>query len=382
MVREADVGRIQRGLGMARNPGWVDDIEIEPGTAQAFVAGSRSGRYSVQIRIPEFTRADRAAWDFVTGPMGFGPEVQEGRFGRDLLECAAETGCPIVPEPDEIEADCDCPDPKRTCKHIIAVLATLVEEVDRSGAVLLRLRGIDAPDARSVPDDPEAGRTLWAQSAYENGATAAEAFARERGPLPEAPDTPSEPVLQCFHENPYDPGRFTADLNADALDLQAAIAANTAFLALDALDQGRPVHPRPEDLALDAARIAIGAHESIGRLAEIAGCSPLELEDRALAWLFGGETGVSALTDQFQPDPEARRNADSILKARFASVSRRQNRWTITTEGLQLRLGRDGLWYPYTKEGGRWLPDGPPAAGPAEAAAALSSMEDDLTASM
>jgi hypothetical protein len=363
IVREADSGRIQRGLGMARDPGWVGDLEIEPGAVQAFVAGSRSGRYSVQIQIREFDRADRAAWDLLTGPMGFAPDVEAGRFSRDLLDCAAETGCPIVPDPDEIEADCDCPDPQWTCKHIIAVLATLVKEVDRSGAVLLRLRGIDAPDAASAPDDPEAGRTLWATTAYEHGPTAVEAFARECGPLPEPPPVPAEPVLQCFHENAYDPGRFTAELNADSLDLQGAIAANLAWLALDAVDQGRPVHPRPEDLALDAARIALGAPEAIPRLAQIAGCTPLELDDRALAWLHGGEPGISTLTDQFQPDPETRRAADAALKAHYGTVTRRQNRWTIAEAARQLRLGRDGLWYPYTKEAGRWSPDGPPSDG-------------------
>jgi uncharacterized Zn finger protein len=368
IMREADFGRIQRGLGMARNPGWIDGLAVEPGAVQASVAGSRAGRYSVRIRISEFSRSERAAWEFVVGPMGFGPDVEEGRFGRDLIECAAETGCPIVPEPDEIEADCDCPDPQWTCKHIIAVLAILVEEVDRSGAVLLRLRGIESSDAVSAPDDPEAGRTLWASTAYEDGPTAAEAFAREPGPLPEPPQTPGEPVLQCFHENPYDQGRFTADLNADALDLQAEIASTTAFLALDALDQGRPVHPRPEDPALDAARVALGAHEQLPRLAEIAGCAPLALEDRALAWLFGGESGIGALEDQFQPDPETRQATDAILKARFTTVTRRRNRWTITAEARQLRLGRDGLWYPYTKEAGHWYPDGPPAEDPAEAA--------------
>jgi hypothetical protein len=375
IVREADTGRLQRGFGMARNPGWVDDIEIEPGTAHAFVAGSRSGRYSVHVRVPEFDRADRAAWDLVTGPMGFGPDVEQGRFGRDLLECAAETGCPIVPEPDEIEADCDCPDPQWTCKHIIAVLATLVAEVDRSGAVLLRLRGIDAPDTTSAPDDPDAGRSLWAKRAYEDGPSAAEAFARETGPLPEPPDTPGEPVLQCFHEHQYDPGRFTADLNADALDLQAAIAANTAFLALDGLERGRPLHPRPEAPVADAARIALGAPEAIPRLAEIAGCSPSDLEDRALAWLYGGEPGIAALHDSFQPDPDLRAAADNALKSRFASVTRRRNRWTITTEARQLRLGRDGRWYPYAKEGGRWLPDGPPAADPLTAAERVKQVE-------
>jgi uncharacterized Zn finger protein len=370
VMREADFGRIQRGLGMARNPGWVDGLAIEPGAARASVAGSRSGQYAVEIRIPEFDRAERAAWDFVVGPMGFGPDVEEGRFGRDLLGCAAETGCPIIPEPDEVEADCDCPDPQWTCKHIIAVLAILVEEVDRSGAVLLRLRGVDAADAVSAPDDPEAGRTLWASRAYQDGPTAAEAFARECGPLPEPPPTPAEPVLQCFHENDYDPGRFTADLNADALDLQAAIAANLAWVALDGLDQGRSAHPRPEDLSVDAARVAIGAPEEIPRLARIAGCAPVDLDERALAWLYGGEPGISALTEQFQPDPEIRQAADEALKARFCTVVRRRNRWTITAEGRQLRLGSDGLWYPYEKDGTRWLPCGPPAQDPLAAATA------------
>ncbi|WP_205326054.1 SWIM zinc finger family protein [Glycomyces sp. YM15] len=375
ILREADSGRIQRGLGMGRSPGWVDGLDIAPGTVQTVVAGSRSGRYRVQVRIREFERAERTAWDVVVGHMGFGPDVEQGRFGRDLIECAAEVGCPIVPDPDEIEADCDCPDPQWTCKHIVAVLATLVTEVDRSGAVLLRLRGIDAADAMSAPADLETGRTLWAKTAYESGPTAAEAFARECGPLPDAPEVPGEPVLQCYHENPYDPGRFTADLNADALDLQAAIAATTALLAIDL-----PLRPRPDALALDVVRIAIGANEAIPRLAEIAGCSPFELQERTYAWLFGGEAGVNALTDQFRPDPETRQSADAILKARFGTVTRRQNRWTIASEDLQLRLGRDGLWYPYTKEAGRWLPDGLPAADPAEAATGAMSPEEDLTA--
>lgn len=379
IVRRADFGRLQRGLGMARNPGWIDDLDIEPGAARASVAGSRSGGYSVQVRIPEFDRSERAAWDFVIGPMGFGPDVEQGRFDRDLIECAAETGCPIVPDANEIRTDCDCPDPQWTCKHIIAVLAALVEAVDRSGAVLLRLRGIDTADAPTASDDPEAGRTLWASTAYEHGPTAAEAFARECGPLPGPPPLPAEPASQCFHENAYDPGRFTDDLDADSLDLQSAIAANLAWTALDGADQGRPLHPRPDGLAADTARIAIGAPEEVPDLARIAGCTPIELDDRALAWLYGGEPGIAALDDQFQPDPETRQAADAILKARFGTVTRRRNRWTITAEARQLRLGRDGRWYPYAKEDGHWLPDGPPAEDPLAAATApgLSAPDPD-----
>ncbi len=52
----------------------------------------------------------------------------------------------------------------------------------------------------------------------------------------------------------------------------------------------------------------------------------------------------------------------------------RHNRWTVVGADAQLRCGRDGRWWPYRKEHGRWTPAGP--AGP-DPAAALAVVLDD-----
>ncbi|MGH3387701.1 MAG: SWIM zinc finger family protein, partial [Actinomadura sp.] len=48
-----------------------------------------------------------------------------------------------------------------------------------------------------------------------------------------------------------------------------------------------------------------------------------------------------------------------------------RNRWTVRGHGLQLRLGRDGRWYPYREESGAWWPAGPPHRDPAAVLAEL-----------
>ncbi len=49
-----------------------------------------------------------------------------------------------------------------------------------------------------------------------------------------------------------------------------------------------------------------------------------------------------------------------------------RNRWTVVGAGSQLRLGRDGRWWPYRKQSGRWVPAGRAAQDPGTA---LASME-------
>ncbi|MCJ1676016.1 hypothetical protein MTF65_01285 [Streptomyces sp. APSN-46.1] len=46
-------------------------------------------------------------------------------------------------------------------------------------------------------------------------------------------------------------------------------------------------------------------------------------------------------------------------------------RWTVAGAGRQLRLGREGRWWPFRREAGQWLPAGPGAPDPAAAPAAL-----------
>jgi hypothetical protein len=66
-----------------------------------------------------------------------------------------------------------------------------------------------------------------------------------------------------------------------------------------------------------------------------------------------------------------------------ARADTRGNRWTVPGEGVQLRLGRDGRWWPYRDEAGQWVPAGEPDDDPATALAAArfgaeSEEADDL----
>jgi hypothetical protein len=47
----------------------------------------------------------------------------------------------------------------------------------------------------------------------------------------------------------------------------------------------------------------------------------------------------------------------------------RANRWTVAGAPVQLRLGREGRWWPYRKERGRWVPAGDSSQDPATALA-------------
>jgi len=49
----------------------------------------------------------------------------------------------------------------------------------------------------------------------------------------------------------------------------------------------------------------------------------------------------------------------------------RATRNRVTAGRLQLRLGRDLLWYPYVRSDGDWEPAGPPKPDPVAAAAEL-----------
>ncbi len=72
------------------------------------------------------------------------------------------------------------------------------------------------------------------------------------------------------------------------------------------------------------------------------------------------------------PDPAAAPSASAafwgaaaLLALRF--VARGQLLPGLSPAGRQLRLGREGRWWPYRREAGRWIPTGPSAPDPASA---------------
>jgi hypothetical protein len=92
-------------------------------------------------------------------------------------------------------------------------------------------------------------------------------------------------------------------------------------------------------------------------LARRAGIPSRELLRRALAWRYGDAGGLSALTEAWDPSQEQLRSGRAVAGA---GVTARRNR--LTRGDRQLRLGRDGRWYPFRKSRAGWDPDGPPLA--------------------
>ena len=125
----SDPGRFARAKAYARD-GAVVDIAVEPGQARGEVQGSRYEPYAVTIH------------------------TEPARDGEGLLG--------LIPERDELFAECSCPDAGTfgTCKHALAVLLVLADEVSIDTAVLERWRAAGAADPRphraTAPAAPEA----------------------------------------------------------------------------------------------------------------------------------------------------------------------------------------------------------------------------------
>jgi uncharacterized Zn finger protein len=84
----------------------------------------------------------------------------------------------------------------------------------------------------------------------------------------------------------------------------------------------------------------------------------------------GGSTGGVGGSTAAQPTATAVAAGKAALAERTGGRPR-VTRNRVTAGGAQLRLGRDGRWYPFTKSGTAWDPAGPPDADPATAASIL-----------
>ena len=81
---------------------------------------------------------------------------------------------------------------------------------------------------------------------------------------------------------------------------------------------------------------------------------------RALAWRYGAASGLEVLRDEWDPGTEAA-GAAELMKAAHtalrdaAGAPARNTRNQVTAGRLQVRLGHDLLWYPYTRSADAYL---------------------------
>ncbi|MDI5969792.1 SWIM zinc finger family protein [Streptomyces sp. SL13] len=382
-------GRLQRGRTYARG-GAVGQVTVAPGSAAAAVRGSRRTPYRSTVRVRQFTdrQWDRLL-DVIAERAANIAALLDGDMPAGLADDAEAANVTLLPGPGDLDPDCTCPDWGHPCKHAAALCYQVARLLDRDPLVLLLLRG---RGERELID--ELGRRSVARAAAEAVTAPSVTGPGEVVPRPRAGE-PAKAVFLSRAEPPPVPvelppvpnrpgrgpalaesGRPGPGVDPAGLELLAADAATRAHhLLVAALDGARhagTAPPAPLTEWQDAVRLA-ATHpglEVFARIAATCGRTPTELAAATRAWRHGGAESLDVLENPWSPRAGLMDRAREALRADWSDgppprLRAWRNRWTVEGRDAQLRLGRDGHWYPYAKEGGTWWPDGPPDADPA-----------------
>lgn len=139
--------------------GQVTNLVMDGPHVDATVVGSRTEPYRITL---DFTSAAGDARDRIATALSVEPMMLARLLTDDLpLEVDAlfrAEGIPLFPQAAplgissegrpvyDVKMHCSCPDWARPCKHLVAVLLLLGEEVARRPAALLSLRGVECED--------------------------------------------------------------------------------------------------------------------------------------------------------------------------------------------------------------------------------------------
>ncbi|MEU3066346.1 SWF or SNF family helicase [Streptomyces sp. NPDC007027] len=385
-----DGRQLKEGRRLARK-GGVGAVSVRPGRITAMVRDHDGTAYRSDILLQQL---GAGAWDrfldMAVDRAGHIAALLDREMPPHLVEDAADAGAELLPGIGDLEPRCSC-GAWDHCPHSGALCYQVARLLDEDPFVLLLARGRDERrllhelQMRSAARAVRAGSAGAAAAARDTGQVgrgvpAGEAFAAAGilPPLPAPPPVPDAPGLgpSLDTETPPAPG-----IDPAALEVLAADSAVRAHrMLLDALAPGHEQQHLPVELTprQDAVRLAADARPDarIGaRLAAGSGRPPVELEAAVRAWGYGGAAALAVLDDEWEPDPADLGRAGDRLDGAWEAGERPalraggRARWTVAGAGLQLRLDRDGRWWPYRKERGRWVPAGPADDDPAGALA-------------
>jgi len=381
-----DSEQVKTGRRLAR-AGAVGAVSVRPGRITAMVQDRDRTAHRADVLLQELSEEqwDRFL-DMAVERAGHVAALLDRDMPPHLVEDAAAAGVELLPGLGDLEAECGC-GAWDHCGHTAALCYQMARLLDQDPFALLLMRGrgeralLDELQVRSsapaeVPDTPDARQT---------GVDAAEAFAAGDilPPLPAVPELPEEPGQPPSLDTEAAPA---PGLDPDAVEFLATAAAGEAYrLLAEALGSGhgqQAVEAEPT-LAEDAVRLAAGSPEQAiaQRLAVGSGRDGEELRLAVCAWRYGGVAALSVLEDEWPVETESLARARAALESAWDEDERprlrvSRNRWTAAGGSAQLRLGRDGRWWPYRKERGRWAPAGPAVRDPATA---LATAEGDLS---
>ncbi|MET9761282.1 SWIM zinc finger family protein [Streptomyces sp. NPDC006372] len=369
-----DPKRLERGRGYA-GQGHVDAITVTPGLVLAYVRGSRPRPYRVQVRLRTLDASD---WERFLDTAADRPGHIAALLDKELPPSLADCGVPLLPEPGDLDPRCSCPDRGHPCKHAAALCYQTARLLDADPFVLLLLRGRgerELLDALSRLSATRAARAAQdTEPAPLPGVRAADALApRALPPLPAPLPPPPHPEQPpAYPAAPGGPDPFALD----QLATDAAARAHT--LLTTGRDPVGQLTLWEDAVRLAAARpgsgLTAGTRALYSALASAAGRTPSDLARAVAAWRQGGPEGLAVLEEPWDP-PAGRfdRARPLLLAADLPAFRPWRNHLTHPHGHLQLRLGRDHLWYAYESEPGRddWWPRGTPDLDPVGALTGL-----------
>ncbi|MET8584599.1 SWIM zinc finger family protein [Streptomyces collinus] len=374
-----DAGRLARGRGYAEQ-GNVDAITVTPGTVLAYVRGSRPRPYRVQVRLRTLEDHD---WERFLDAAADRPGHIAALLDKELPQSLADCGVPLLPGPGDLAPRCSCPDSGHPCKHAAALCYQTARLLDADPFVLLLLRGrgerelLDALSRRSAARGARAAQQGSSRSLP--GVRATDALAPGgRPPLPAPlPPVPHPEQPPVYPAAPGGPDPFALD------QLATDAAARAHALLATGRDPVGELTLWEDAVRLAAARPGSGltatSRALYATLAEATGRTPADLARAVAAWRQGGLAGLAVLDEPWDP-PAGRfdRARPLLLAADLPAFRPWRNHLTHPQGHVQLRLGRDGLWYAYESEPGQddWWPRGTPDLDPVGALTGLGTPDD------
>ncbi|MGY0065908.1 SWF or SNF family helicase [Streptomyces sp. QTS137] len=379
-----DTQQLTAGRRLAR-AGAVGAVSVRPGRITAVVQDRDRTAHRADVLLRELSdeQWDRFL-DMAVERAGHVAALLDREMPPHLVEDAESAGVELLPDLGGLEPACDC-GAWDHCGHTAALCYQVARLLDQDPFVLLLARGrgeralLDALQSRGGPSSASGERSR------PEGVDAAEAFAAGgiRPALPGVAPLPAEPGVPPSLDTDAPPA---AGIDPSALEFLASrTAAQARRLLAEALRDGherQPVTPEPT-VARDAVRLAAGEppRAVTDRLADGSGRGREGLAVAVRAWRQGGAAALAVLDEEWSVDAKTFARARAALQSAWAESDEAQrpvfrfraNRWTLDGGRLQLRLGRDGSWWPYRKERGRWVPAGAAAQDPATALAAADA---------
>ncbi len=371
-----DTQQLKAGRRLAR-AGAVGAVSVRPGRITAVVQDRDRTPHRADVLLQELSGEQWERFlDMTAERAGHVAALLDREMPTHLVEDAELAGVELLPGLGDLEPECGC-GAWDHCGHTAALCYQMARLLDQDPFVLLLMRG---RSERSLLDELHArGDASAGRSARDTeGVDAAEAYAAGDilPSLPGLPVLPPEPGTPPSLDTGTGP---SAGIDASALGFLAARTAERAHrLLAEALRDGpdeRAAEPEPS-VARDAVRLAAGepSRAVADRLAEGSGRGREGLAVAVRAWRHGGGAALAVLDEEWTVRGESLTRARAALEAAWEDDERpaltfRANRWTVVGAPVQLRLSRDGRWWPYRKERGRWAPAGGPAQDPATALA-------------